>query len=271
MKLLLKNVSVSYFIEDVMAIQKHTLREKIIYYIDNFMSRGGFSVFSALMILFIAAFIIMSIVRLLVYAISPETKLSELAALLWHVFIQVLDAGSIAEDSETGFIHKTVGVITVFLGLILFSSLVVFITSQFEAKIDELKKGRSNVIERNHTLILGFGERVLEIIRELIIANESEKDKAIVVLAEKDKTKMDDFFRDRISDTKTTRIVTRSGSTSSTQVLKRVSVATAHSVVILNDVRADASVTDKENADSRVLKTIMAVYVRLCSKERKLR
>lgn len=239
--------------------QKHSFREKVQYHIDNFMSKGGFSVFSALMILFIAAFIIMSAIRLLVHAVSPETKLSQLASLLWQVFLQVLDAGSIAEDNDLGFLHKIAGVVTVFLGLILFSSLVAFITSQFEAKIEELKKGRSNVIEHDHTLILGFGERVLEIIRELIIANESEKDKAIVVLAEKDKTEMDDFFRDRIADTKTTRIVTRSGSTSSTQVLRRVSITTAHSVVILNEVRADAQLQEKETADSRVLKTIMAV------------
>lgn len=242
-----------------MKSRKYSFREKFQYHIDNFMSRGGFSVFSALIILFLVAFIIMSVIRLIVYAISPETKLSEFASLLWQVFLQVLDAGSIAEDNDLGFLHKIVGVATVFVGLILFSSLVAFITSQFESKIEELKKGRSNVIEHDHTLILGFGERVLEIIRELIIANESEKDKAIVVLADKDKTDMDDFFRDRIPNTKTTRIITRSGSTSSTQVLRRVGIIQAHSVVILNEARADARIEEKETADSRVLKTIMAV------------
>lgn len=54
--------------------------------------------------------------------------------------LQVLDAGSIAEDTELGALHKIVGIATVFLRLILFSSLAAFITSQFEAKIDELKK-----------------------------------------------------------------------------------------------------------------------------------
>ncbi len=223
------------------------------------MSKGGFSVFFALMTLFIAAFIIMSLMRLIVHAIAPEVKLSQTATLLWHVFLQILDAGSVAEDNDLNFLHKIIGVTTVLTGLILFSSLVAFITSQFNIKIEELKKGKSNVIERNHTLILGYGERVFEIIRELIIAYESEKGRAIVVVAEKDKTEMDDAFRDRIADTKTTRIITRSGSTSSPQVLKRVSITTAHSVVILSDVRADAAQAEKEIADSRILKTIMAI------------
>ena len=45
----------------------------------------------------------------------------------------------------------------------------------------------------NHTLILGFGNRILEIIRELIEANDSEPDAAIVILAEDDKEYMDNY------------------------------------------------------------------------------
>ncbi|MCW8966314.1 MAG: hypothetical protein OQK82_06480 [Candidatus Pacearchaeota archaeon] len=67
------------------------------------------------------------------------------------------------------------------------------------------------IIVKNHTLILGFSDRVLEIIRELILANKSEKNQAVVVLSENEKDKMDDFFHDRIENFKTTRMITRSG------------------------------------------------------------
>ena len=43
-----------------------------------------------------------------------------------------------------------------------------------------------------------FGDRILEIIRELIEANESEPDAAIVVLADQDKETMDNIIRDNI-------------------------------------------------------------------------
>ena len=134
-----------------------------------------------------------------------------------------------------------------------------FITSQFEAKLAELRKGKSNVAEKNHTLILGFGDRVLEIIRELVIANESEKNPAIAVLAEKEKDEMDDFFRERLPDSKNTRIVTRSGSTSSIFMLRKVNAPGAKSVVILNDAAVDAGDDEKTLADARVLKTILAL------------
>jgi hypothetical protein len=242
-----------------MITRKHGFSAKLKYSFDNFMSRGGFSIFLSLMMLFIGAFVVMGTVRYVANLIMPDKDFAEISNQLWRVFLQISDAGSIAEDSDFNVLNKIVGIITIFLGLVLFSSLVAFITSQFEAKLSELRKGKSPVIEKNHTLILGFGDRVLEIIRELIIANESEKSPAIVVLSDKEKDEMDDFFNERIEDRKTTRIVTRSGVTSSLQILRKVSVESAKSIVILNDTTVDASEEEKELADARVLKTIMAV------------
>ncbi len=235
------------------------LKGRLQYRFDNFMSKGGFSVFAALILLFFGAFILMSVVRVVVNIIAPQENFTGIFDQFWREFLQISDAGAIAEDSDGNVLNKITGIITVFLGLILFSSLVAFITSQFEAKLSELRKGKSNVAEKNHTLILGFGDRVLEIIRELVIANESEKNPAIVVLAEKEKDEMDDFFRERLPDTKNTRIVTRSGSTSSIFMLRKVSAPGAKSVVILNDAAVDAGDDQKTLADARVLKTILAL------------
>jgi len=242
-----------------MASEDHSFKAKLKYSFDNFMSKGGLSVFSALMLIFISVFILMAIIRFTVNIIAPQENLARVLDQLWEVFVQILDSGSIADDAGANLLNKITGIITVFLGMIFFSSLVAFITSQFEAKLDELRKGKSNVVEKDHTLILGFGDRVLEIIRELIIANESEKNPAAVVLAEKEKDEMDDFFRDRIENIRNTRIVTRSGSTSSIHMLRRVGVGTARSVIILNDAAVDAPDEEKSLADARVLKTILAL------------
>ncbi len=242
-----------------MSSEDHSFKAKLKYSFDNFMSKGGFSVFSALMLLFVGAFLLMAIVRFIVNIITPQENLTGVFDQAWQVFLQISDAGAVAEDTDGNILNKITGIVTVFFGLILFSSLVAFITSQFEAKLDELRKGKSNVVEKNHTLLLGFGDRVLEIIRELVIANESEKNPAVVVLAEREKDEMDDFFRDRISDMKNTRIVARSGSTSSIHMLRRVGVNTARSVIILNDAPVDAPDEDKSLADARVLKTILAL------------
>lgn len=234
-------------------------KDRIKYRFDNFMSRGGMSVFLALVALFFIAFVVMGLVRWVFSVIAPDESVGPLRDQLWRVFLQISDAGAVAEDGEASWINKAIGIVTIFLGLVLFSSLVAFITSLFEAKLQELKKGKSLVLERNHTLILGFGDRVLEIIRELIIANDSEKDAAIVVLSELEKDEMDDFFRDRVEDRKTTRIITRSGATSGLPALQKVGATRARSVVVLNDAAPDAEPYEKELGDARVIKTIMAV------------
>lgn len=249
-------------------MNKTSFSSKMKYSFDNFMSKGGLSVFMALLFLFVISFVIMSVIRFIGNLAVPENTAISLQDQLWRVFLQISDAGAVAEDGDASIINKVFGIITIFLGLVLFSSLVAFITSQFEAKLDELRKGKSRVIEKDHTLILGFGDRVLEIIRELVIANESEKSPAIIVLSSEEKDEMDDFFRDRIEDLKTTRIITRSGVSSSQQMLQKVSINEAKSIIILNDAMVDAPDDEKKLADARVLKTIMAVIA--CTDEEKL-
>ncbi len=236
-----------------------TFRDKFQYSIDNFMARGGFSIFLALLSLFFIAFLSMSILRYIAGFLFPDESIVGTTDKLWRVFLQISDAGAVAEDAESSIINKILGIITIFAGLILFSSLVAFITSQFEQRIDALKKGKSKVIEKNHTLILGFRERIVEIIRELIIANESEKDSAVVVLAEEDKEVMDEFFNQHLTDRKTTRVITRNGITSNVDALRKMGVDSAKSIVILNSASSAASASEKSIADARVLKTIMAV------------
>jgi len=234
-------------------------RAKCKYSFDNFMSKGGVSVFLALISLFLGAITFMALFRFMANLLMPQENMASVLDQWWLSFLQIADGGAIGEDTDSNVLNKVVGIVSLFLGMVLFSSLVAFITSQFEEMLENMKKGKSLVVEKGHTLILGFGDRVLEIIRELMVANESATDAAVVVLSEWEKTEMDDFFRDRIEDWKTTRIVTRSGSTSSLNQLYRVGVENAKSVIILNAATVDAPPEEKELADARVVKTILAV------------
>ena len=62
-------------------------------------------------------------------------------------------------------------------------------------------RGRSLVIERDHTVILGWSDSVFAIVRELSIANESRRRPAIVILAEHDKVEMEDEVREKVGRT----------------------------------------------------------------------
>jgi hypothetical protein len=139
------------------------------------------------------------------------------------------------------------------------SALIAFITTALDQKISELKRGRSKVIEKGHTLILGWNEqRIIEVIRELIIANESEDDACVVILADEDKEEMDDILRLRLPDTKTTRIVTRSGQVTTLANMDMVSIEHCKSVIILASCADTSSPDEKSLSDAMVIQTILA-------------
>ncbi|WP_210410457.1 CASTOR/POLLUX-related putative ion channel [Leptospira adleri] len=238
---------------------KHTFSDKLRYHFDNFMSKGGGAVFAALITLFLIAFLTLSILRVLGGLVFPDESIQGKGEFLWRVFLQISDAGAVAEDGESNWFNKLSGILTVFLGLVLFSSLVAFITNQFDQKIQDLRKGKSDVLESDHTIILGFGVRVVEIIKELIEANSSESRAVVVILAEEDKEAMDDYLAENLTDRKTTKVITRSGTPSSLHSLRKVNAGEAKSVLVLNASGDEESKEGRSIGDAKVLKSLMAL------------
>ena len=239
---------------------------RIRYRIDNFMSKGSSSIFLALLALFMVGFLVMVIFRVIANYLIPDETLSSWMEIPWRVYVAVMEGSAAETDGDSNWAAKMSSIIGVMIGLILFSSMVAFITSVFEAKLAELQRGRSIVLEKNHTLILGFGDRIIEIIRELIEANESEPDAAIVILAEDDKESMDNMIRDNISDFVTTRVITRSGVVTNIKNLKKVMAEEAKSIIIMNSAASWRPKEERKLADALVLKSIMSI-IAVCDGE----
>ena len=239
---------------------------RIRYRIDNFMSKGSSSIFLALLALFMVGFIVMVIFRVIANYLIPDETLSGWMEIPWRVYVAVMEGSAAETDGDSNWAAKMSSIIGVMVGLVLFSSMVAFITSIFEAKLAELRRGRSLVLEKDHTLILGFGDRIIEIIRELIEANESEPDAAIVILAEDDKESMDNMIRDNISDFVTTRVITRSGVVTNIKNLKKVMAEEAKSIIIMNSAASWRPKEERKLADALVLKSIMSI-IAVCDGE----
>ena len=246
--------------------KKHPFGMRLRYAVDNFMSRGSSSIFLALLALFLIGLLVMVVVRGIANALVPDETLSSWAEIPWRVYVAVMEGSAAETDGDSNWLAKLTSILAVMVGLILFSSMVAFITSVFEAKLDELRRGRSLVLESEHTLILGFGDRILEVIRELIEANESEPDASIVILAENDKEEMDNVIRDNISAFATTRVITRSGVVTNINNLKKVMAENAKSVIIMNSAASWRPEKEKNLADALVLKSIMSI-IAVCDGE----
>lgn len=235
--------------------------QRLRYRFDNFMSRGGSSIFLSLVVVFVVSFIALILMRGLIYLIYPEggERIGGFFNHVYVIFLELTDPGNMNQEIGSDPVYKIPGVLAGLVGIVILSMLIAFITTALDQKLTQLKKGHSKVIEEDHTIILGWSNRVVEIVRELVIANESEDDGCVVILAEKDKEEMDDHLSMNLGDTKTTRVVTRSGAVSSLVNLDVVSVATCKSAIVLGECSEADPPEALSASDSRVIKTVLGL------------
>jgi len=224
-----------------------TIKQRFQYWFDNYMSRGSGAMLNGLFIL--TALIIFTVAALVKFTNNAPNGES-FFQLSWMGLMRTLDSGTMGGDSGSVFFLLMMLSVTLG-GVFVVSALIGIINNGIEDKMDELRKGRSKVLENDHTLILGWNPQVFTIISELILANESRKSGAIiVVLSDQDKVEMEDAINDRIPDTKNTRVICRSVSPIDLTDLEISSPHTARSIIIL---------ADGADPDTHVIKSVLAI------------
>lgn len=168
---------------------------------------------------------------------------------VWESLMRTMDAGTLGGDVGWGF--RILMLFVTFAGIFVFSALIGVLSSGIEAKLDVLRKGRSRILEKNHTIILNWSPSIFDVISELTIANESLSKPRVVIMAAKDKVEMEDEIADKIPDLKNTRIICRSGDPTDLHDLSLVNPQTSRSVIVLSP--------EGDDPDSQVIKTILAL------------
>jgi voltage-gated potassium channel Kch len=199
-----------------------------------------------LIIILIAGLVIMLGGR--IFAPEGENPLGFWEA-VWRAMMRTLDAGTMGADMGWGF--RWIMFVVTLGGVFIISTLIGVLTAGVEGKLDELRKGRSRVLENGHTLILGWSSQVFTILSELMTANENKKNARIVILADRDKVEMEELIRDRVEWKGRTRIICRSGNPIDLTDLELASPHTARSIIVLPPEEGDP--------DIFVIKTILAI------------
>lgn len=147
---------------------------------------------------------------------------------LWQAFVIAIGKGVIDDANWT---QRISSIFFIFLALFLAGSLVGLLVSAINQRLDVIRRGRSRVLERQHTLVLGSSPRLTPVLDELL-ADPHDRG-PVVVLAERDKTDMEDDFlaRHRKPGRK---VVFRTGTPARRADLELVGVNGARSVIVLN-------------------------------------
>ncbi|WP_040167924.1 CASTOR/POLLUX-related putative ion channel [Microbacterium gorillae] len=241
-----------------------TLRERLRYRFDVWMSGGTVALMGLLGLATLVFVVVLGVITWIVLALirdenSPDPDEGPFD-FMWGALMRTLDPGTMGGDR--GWAFRVLMLIVTIGGLIIVASLIGIVSGAFDGRIEQLRKGRSRVLERDHTLILGWNSKVFSIIRELAMANESRRRAHIVVLADRDKVAMEDEIRALVRDLRGTTVICRTGDPKSLIDLEIGNPATARSIILLGPEGTD-------DPDTDVIKAALALTSSPVHSERK--
>lgn len=221
-----------------------SFRERFRYSLDNALSKGAIALTGWLMAVTI---MLVLFVALIDYSLKLAPGSPSIVQLCYHVLLRTLDPGTISGDTGNWRYLATMLFVTL-AGIVILSTLIGIINNAIMERIEWLRKGRSRVIEEDHTVILGWTKEIFTILEELVITNIHKKKPRVVVLAPRDKIQMEDEIRERVGKTRNTRIICRTGSPLEFQDLAIANLDAARSIIVLSP-----------GQDSEVIKTLLAI------------
>ena len=240
-------------------MNKTSFGDRLRYRFDNFMSRGTVALVGAL---FAGTFLLILVGTLILVVARLKPAGGEslgFAEALWQVTMRTVDTGTVAGD--TGWSFRLVGFAITLGGIFIVSALIGVLASGLEGRLNDLRRGRSRVVEAGHTVILGWSPQVFTLVSELAFANRQRRadresaaaghNACVVILADRDKVEMEEEIRTKAPDTLGTRVVCRSGSPLDLDDLRIVSPDTARAIMVLSP--------GGQYPDLPVAKTLMAL------------
>ena len=210
---------------------KNNFKKKFNYWLDKEMSKGTISI---IRLLSFAVFSIVVFVSLLIFLFKLRTSFF---SAFWDSLATIINAWMpSSEDGEVGYI--ILNTITAVVGLLFTSILIGVVSSGIEERLDDLRKGNSNVLENGHTVILGYNSGEHGLLKQLILAAGRQK-RCIVIFTDIEKPEMEQDIKNNIEVPKNITVLCRNGDITNINDLRCCSIETADLVIInaMNDNR----------------------------------
>jgi hypothetical protein len=223
---------------------------KVRYNFDNSIAQPSAFVFYMFIALIILSVLIV-VIKYALYALPAllPTGTAPLAPIsfetFWGQFATLTGRGT-----EASWADRIVGILNWSITITVAGSVTGFIVGAINRAFAAMRKGKSPVIDNDHTLILGWSNRVFPILKELAVANANVRNAKVVIFSTLERDVMEDEIESRAEGLGKMKVITRTGDPTNPTDLKRVNVSNAKSVIILD---AD------ETGDATVVSTVLAV------------
>lgn len=216
---------------------------KFLYRIDKFISKGATNIILAIIAVI---FLISAFFSFLAIILDVNNN---------DIFIKIFSdliftSMKYKTANSEYFVYESINFLMFTAGLFLTAALIGAITAGINDRLKKLRNSSAFIYETNHTIILGFSSHVVSLVKELIIANESERNSCIVILGKQSRNEMRTFINKSISDFKGTEIIYREGDRCIKNDLIQLNLDDAKSIIINQH-------SDKNNDTSKTLLAIL--------------
>ena len=227
---------------------KTTLGARLRYSFDNSIARSGMFVtwMLILMIIFSVLLVLLRAILVFIPGFAPDgATVTFDFNTFWKSFASIFGKGG-----EDFWIDRIINFLTWAITVALAGSVTGFIVGVITRTFDRLRKGKSPIIDKGHTLILGWSNRVYPILKELAIANQNVKKARVVIFSDQTRDFMEDEIEARATELGKLKVITRTGDTSNPEDLKRANIANAKSIIVLDS---------DDSGDANVVSTVLAI------------
>lgn len=225
------------------------LRARLRYRFDLMMGSGTIALIGLLVIV---AFTLIGIATTLIVIAGLEPAGTDplgFAEASWASLMSTLDPGAMGSDQGWGF--RFVRLAVTITGVFIMAVLIGIITTGIDNRLDGLRKGRSLVLENDHTIILNWSDEIFEVLAQLAVANESRFRPRIVIMADRDKVEMESEIAAKVRDLRNSKVICRTGDPTDLHDIGIVNPRECRSIIILSP--------DTPDPDAAVIKTTLAL------------
>ncbi|MBQ1877829.1 MAG: hypothetical protein II161_03340, partial [Erysipelotrichaceae bacterium] len=153
-----------------------------------------------------------------------------LISLMWNTFSNIINVRVPFYD-EGDISYRIIMAIAAVFGVVVTGTLIGVLATAIEEKFIGLRKGNSQVVEKDHLVILGYYDGEHTLLRQLILAARNQR-RTIVIGSEREKADLIDIIRDNIKVPSNIRIICRQIDPLDPVSLEKLSIATCRSVIV---------------------------------------
>ena len=220
-------------------MNKKSLKNKLKYWLDKRMSKGTVSIIKIMVLTVLFVVLVVAFVTFRLHLRDGYFSA------FWDALATAINAWvPSSEDGETGYV--ILNTVTALFGLIFTSVLFGVVGNLIEEKVNDLRKGGSVVLEKNHTVILGYNLGEHGLLRQLIEATGAAH-RCIVICTDIEKPELEDNLKNEVHIPSNIEVICRNGDITRINDLRCCSIEDAK-VVIINAID-----------DNRRVKALLAV------------